>query len=703
MTSRPAERPETPPNPSIVIPFSRDIDFVERAIFDQIHQKCVVLGSRTALVGLGGVGKSQLAIEYAYRTQDRSPEPWVFWVHASNAARFEQSFRDIANYVKISGRQNPRADVFQLVHDWLRDDKKGKWVLILDNVDDVGFLVEARRTGQDGQTIGIESGNPRPLVSYLPQCPHGSILITTRSEDVALNLVEKRDLITIDPMSSEDALKLFESKLGGDTDGSDNADVTAELLVALELMPLAIVQAAAYILRRKPRYSVREYLQSFRESDRKKTSLLDYNGKQLRRDREAKNSIIVTWQVSFDHIRKIRPSAADLLSLMSFFDRQGIADALLQKRSEQIKSRQDQRESVASNCFDNDTGYSDDEEGSISQSSMSDGFEEDVSVLRNYSFISVNANGTTFEMHGLVQLATRKWLEAHGQIERWKHQFIKNLDAELPTGEYENWERCQALFPHAQSAAAQRPKEQDSLLDWASMLYNAAWYALRMGKGVETENMSVHVMKARKKILGDEHSDTLDGMGMVGLAYNLNGRWDAAEKLFVQVMETRKTKLGVDHPDTLTSMANLALTYANQGRWNDAEKLEVQVMETRKTKLGVDHPDTLTSMGNLALTYGNQGRWDDAEKLEVLVMETSKTKLGVDHPSTLTSMNNLAFTWKRSGKETEAVRLMQECVRFRKRVLGLNHPSSISSCRALDTWKAEQEDVALSIHRAEDG
>jgi hypothetical protein len=78
-------------------------------------------------------------------------------------------------------------------------------------------------------------------------------------------------------------------------------------------------------------------------------------------------------------------------------------------------------------------------------------------------------------------------------------------------------------------------------------------------------------------------------------------------------------------------------------------------------------------------------------------METSKTKLGVDHPDTLTSMNNLAFTWKGNGKETEAVSLMEECVKFRKRVLGVGHPNSISSCRALDIWKAEQEDVVLAI------
>jgi hypothetical protein len=221
-------------------------------------------------------------------------------------------------------------------------------------------------------------------------------------------------------MSRADALTLFENKLGWHDDGSDDGDVATELLVALEFMPLAIIQAAAYISRRKLRYSVRKYLQDFRESDRKRTSLLDYNSRQLRRDREAKNSIIVTWQISFDHIRKIRPLAADLLSLMSFFDRQGIPDTLLQNRSEQIKSRQDQGKTTVSNRVDNDTSYSNDDEDGASQSSMSDRFEEDVSVLRNYSFISVNADGITFDMHGLVQLATRKWLEAHGQIEKWK-------------------------------------------------------------------------------------------------------------------------------------------------------------------------------------------------------------------------------------------------------------------------------------------
>jgi hypothetical protein len=126
------------------------------------------------------------------------------------------------------------------VHEWLCDEKKGKWALILDNVDDTSFLVDTRRTRQDRQTSSIKSKNSRSLLSYLLQCLHRSILITTRSEDEALKLVEPRDIIIVELMSIQDALALFKNKLGDDNSSDDNNNAT-ELLVALELMPLAIV------------------------------------------------------------------------------------------------------------------------------------------------------------------------------------------------------------------------------------------------------------------------------------------------------------------------------------------------------------------------------------------------------------------------------------------------------------------------------
>ncbi|CAJ2505606.1 Uu.00g130000.m01.CDS01 [Anthostomella pinea] len=109
----PLERPETPPNPTAVIPFNRDRDFVQRnTILDQVHRLCSEPASRTALVGLGGVGKSQIAIEYTYQIRERSPKTWVFWVHASSAPRYEQSFRDIADYLKLPGRTSPQNNIF---------------------------------------------------------------------------------------------------------------------------------------------------------------------------------------------------------------------------------------------------------------------------------------------------------------------------------------------------------------------------------------------------------------------------------------------------------------------------------------------------------------------------------------------------------------------------------------------------------------
>ncbi|KAF2790576.1 hypothetical protein K505DRAFT_250898, partial [Melanomma pulvis-pyrius CBS 109.77] len=532
--------PETPPRPSIVIPFPRDADYVERgATLSRLHQLCAAPGSRAALVGLGGVGKSQLVIEHAYRAREQSHETWVFWVHASNAARFEQSYRDIADCVKIAGRQNLRANIFKLVHDWLRD-SKDPWLLILDNMDDARFLLHVQTNSLEQPS---DSGTAsRPLREYLPHCERGSIIVTTRNKDAALKLVEQRDMIAVQPMDEEQAQALFKKKLGVQGDDSD----IAELAAALEYMPLAIVQAAAYISERAPRCSVKKYLDEFRRSERRRASLLHHDKGQLRRDWEAKGSIIVTWQISFEHIRQTRPSAADLLSLMSFFDRQGIPEGVLRSRAVQRSAQFNRQDRIEEDIDSQD-------EDDMSQSSTSeDEFEEDVVALRNFCLVSVNIDRTSFEMHALVQLATRKWLDSNGKLEQWRHQFISNLCAVFPTGKYENWAACQVLFAHAKSAVGQQP-EESSLAEWATLLYRAAWYAEGIGNISDAKEFALKSMNARIRALGQEHEHTLSSMAMAGLAYKLGGEWDAAEELEVQVMETRKKKLGVDHPDTLSS------------------------------------------------------------------------------------------------------------------------------------------------------
>ena len=595
----------------------------------------------------------------------------MLWIHASSAARFEQGVREIAGLAKIRGRDDPKANIFQLVRDWLRGVKSGRWVLVLDNLDDATFLLEPYR--QDSSTYST-------LFEYLPVCDHGSILITTRSADAARKLVQHSDMISVGVIKDGDAVRLLEKKFG---DRMDMTDVL-ELATELENMPLALTQAAAYLRQMGGRCSVQRYLERLRKSDESKNSILNKDAGDLWRDRAARNSVFLTWQISFEHVHKTRPSAAELLSLMSFCDRQAIPEALVRRgdSNEEAGAREDENDDPGNGSSESADSDNVSAVGGVGDN-WDDAFDEDIRMLEGYSFVSLTTDPSTFKMHKLVQVAMRKWLESRGQLEQWKEQYIDNLCALFPPGSYENWPICQVYYPHAQSAAELKPKGGKAALKWATIMYNAAWYAWTRLSAVDAEKMAVVSWKARAKMLGEHHKDTLSSQAMLALTKTSQGRWGEAEQLEVQVMKTSKMVLGAEHPSTLTSMGNLASTYRNQGRWEEAEQLEVQVMETRKKVLGVEHPDMLLSVANLASTYRNQGRWDEAEKLQHQALETRKKVLGEEHPDTLMSMGNLALIYQDQGRWNEAEKLEVQVAETRKKVLGTEHPDTLTSINNL--------------------
>ncbi|KAI9778954.1 MAG: hypothetical protein M1839_007765 [Geoglossum umbratile] len=621
------------PAPSSTVPFRRDPHFIDRKIFTEIKYKSQQSASRVALVGLGGVGKSQIAIEYAYQVRDESPTTWVFWVHAGTQARFEEGYRRIAETARIGGWDNPKANVLRLVRNWLCDESNGRWVMIIDNADDWGvFFPPLNRT----QAIGADKLGQaaESLSEFLPQSPNGSILITSRSRDVAYRLTGSQTYVReVKPMDKGDALALLRKKLSFDAD-EHNA---IELLQVLDYMPLAITQAAAYIEQRAPRMTISRYLDEIRRSDHDQARLLKKDVGDSRRDDRVSNSIITTWQISFEYIRKDLPTAARLLSLMN-----------------------------------------EDQEADL---------EEDIHTLTNYSLIEMNEDGSEFEMHRLVQFSMKKWLELYDELDRWKGMYVTLMNDSYPVGRHENWTVCQALFPHAQAVIACRPTDVKSLEVWASVLFKAAWYTSEMGNYQAAQEVGLSALEAREATLGAEHPETLNSINSLGVVLDWQGKYIEAEAMHRRALEANERVLGPEHPSTLTSMANLASTYRNQGRWKEAEELFVQVMETRKRMLGKEHPSTLTSMANLASTYRNQGRWKEAEELFVQVMETSARVLGKEHPDTLTSMANLAFTLKSQGRNREAMLLLEKCFKLQQSVLGPQHPYTTSSLEALNEWQ----------------
>ncbi|KAK4656406.1 LOW QUALITY PROTEIN: hypothetical protein QC762_0060060 [Podospora pseudocomata] len=736
------ERSETPPRPFATIPFSRDPDFVNRGdILEQIDRRCSEPAARVALVGLGGIGKSQLAIEFAHRITEKQPDIWVFWVHAGVYERVEDGFRTIANTVKLAGRNEPKANIPQLVYSWLSNERNGRWIMILDSADDRDVFDNANIA--HGTTSGNERER-RPFATYLPQSQNGSIIVTTR--ELAFRLTGRRqNMIEIGPMAQTDALALLEKKLGSPAD----LDVAADLVQALDLVPLAISQAAAYIQARAPRSSPEKYLAEFRKSEHRKSSLYStmlgtYDGMEAHRTRflpHGKYLLTTSAAVcggSLVTYELFRPARYPWLGLKP--RRVTKEDIPGRRIDEDGDTDFDSGRSATDGAVDDDMdGDTDSDLTDDSADTTDDGFEDDVAMLRDYCLIATTEMDE-FEMHGLVQFSTRKWLEQWGQQETFKQKFIERMAASFPTGNYKNWATCRNLFAHVQVAVAYQPSDDRNDL-WATLLYNGGWFAwsqgryevaqrmvgkarrarenrlgkedtaslhsmslfalvlLDRGQWEEAEKLEVQVMETSKTKLGADHPSTLMSMANLASTYRNQGRWEEAEKLDVQVMETSKTKLGADHPSTLMSMANLASTYWYQGRWEEAEKLEVQVMETRKTKLGADHPDTLTSMANLASTFWKQGRWEEAENLFLQVMETSKTKLGADHPDTLTSMANLASTYRNQGRWEEAEKLDVQVMETRKTKLGADHPDTLTSMANLAfTWKSQgRHSTALAL------
>jgi tetratricopeptide (TPR) repeat protein len=209
-------------------------------------------------------------------------------------------------------------------------------------------------------------------------------------------------------------------------------------------------------------------------------------------------------------------------------------------------------------------------------------------------------------------------------------------------------------------------------------------------------------LEKRKRVLGEEHPDTLGTMNDLAATFYEQGRLSEAEELGLRVLEKRKRVLGEEHPDILTSMSGLAITFEKQGRLNEAEELGLQVLEKMKRVLGEEYPDTLESMSNLAVTFYKQGRLSEAEELGLRVLEKRKRVLGEEHLNTLESMNNLAITVNSRGRIDESITLMSEVVALRSRLLGIDHPDTKDSAASLSEWREEKSSAQLRPKDVED-
>ena len=408
------------------------------------------------------IRKSQIAIEYCYRFKDRHSASSVFWIGAGTRAEFTKGYEEIADSIKIPGRNDAGVDILQLVCTWLRRHQRDKWLLVIDNADYSAFF-----SGGPKEELAVELGtvydSASPISKFIPETRNGFVLITSRSKTIARRLTgDITTVLTVEPMPLDEARTLLHIHLAADGNIKD----VDQLLQPLSRIPLALKQAAAYINRHAPRMTVKKYLLELLIGGSAQAELLYQGFSDVRKDPNSAKSIGQTWQLVLYHIRDMAPSSIHFLSLASLFDPDGIhKDLLMHYEDEQTAN----------------LGYQRKREG---------GFDKDISILKSYSFIMTNEHGDSFVMHRLVQSWLKVWLQRVGELEKWKVKFLSILSTAFPGNPYKNRAKCKSLFPHAVLAIDYRPAEVKHLELYATVLERVSSYARAIGNYELAETMS---------------------------------------------------------------------------------------------------------------------------------------------------------------------------------------------------------------------
>lgn len=614
----------------------------------------------------------------------------MLWVHAGNTARFVESYKRIASELQILGRDDPNVDVVQLVRDWLETKYECRWLMIFDNVDD-------RKSFFETYTYAGKA-----LREYVPQNPQGSIIYTTRNVDIGMDLALDRLPVTVPPMDVYEAQALLGERIRAESTETEQL----ELLEDLVYLPLAISQATAFMAKRHK--SVAEYVKLYRGSESTRIRLLgqrfNYHGREAR----PLESVVTTWWVSFNYIKTENPRSAEVLSMMSFMDQQGIPFSLL------IADEEDN--------FD---------------------FEEAMGLLEAFSLVTLDTHRYSCNVHRLVTVAVQAWLsEYENKREMVAAQVLELVSDRFPNGYFESWPTCRIYFPHAEevlrsSAAVIRA---GTLHAKASLLLNLSNFLRTQGRYDASELRARESMQFFELLYGSEHSDTLSAIASYASTVYKLGRYQEAMLLQRQILKSREKVLGISHratleslnalgsglktlgqyreaeeihrkeliekqkilkeqpedlgmqADVLIAMNNVADVLTNQRKFVEAERLHREALGKAELVLGRLHPDVFITRGQLAGTVRDQGRLEEAEQMYNALLRDRLELLGDHHPDTLITLSNLATVFARQGNQQKAEGLYREVLRIEQETLGVGHPSTINTMHNLACSTFDRKD-----------
>ena len=589
---------------------------------------------RAALSGLGGVGKTQAAIEYAVRHRTEY-QNGVFWVNAGTTSGLTSGFVEIAKTLRLpAATSSDQEQIVRAVLDWLN--ARDRWLLILDNVD--------------------ERREARPFV---PTNDKGDLIITSR-ESVFQELGIARGLEVVD-LDSDEALRFLLARTGRSEVDPREREAATELAAELGHLPLALEQAAAYVTENNAAFSA--YLDAFRK---RRVALLEKAGRLLSRD-----TVAVTWAANFEAVERASPAAADVLRSSAFLGADAIPFELFLNGAKLLG------QPIAEALEEPDDLV----------------IAELLRPLARYSLIRSDAASRVFGMHRLVQEIARAAL-SEAERRTYVERAVCALDASFPTVAYANWAQCERLAPHVTSIDRSVDESVGRPETFGRVLDDAARYLRERGRYAEALPLQERALAIKEKALGPDHPDLAVSLNGLAILYYDRGRYAEGQSLSERALAIREKALGADHIDVARILNNLANLHYDQGRYAEALPLHERALAIREKTLGPDHTDVAISLNGLAILYSCLGRPAEAQLLHERALTIREKALGPDHPNVAFSLHNLAEVHRNQGRYAEAQPLVERALAIWEKALGPEHRLVAESLTGLANVYADQRRYA---------
>ena len=648
-----AEEPSVPP---WHVPYQRNRYFTGRNdTLEHLHTTFLhseqrgIFPAQVALCGLGGIGKTQTALEYVYRYADEYTA--VLWAQAETREDLLSECIALATTLNLPEKNLiDHHQVAAALMGWLRTHEG--WLLILDNADDLGMVSE-----------------------FLPRGGKGHILLTTRAMATGQHI----EGIEIEKMGYEDGVSLLLHRAKLIRDDTNLTGIAPPLYQQARMicelvdgLPLALSQVAAYI--EESAIDLGDYLALFQA----------YPSSLLQRPSELSqsnysHSVATTWALSFEKIERSNAAAADVLRLCAFLQPDGISEHLLLQGAGAAGSH---LQSIAAHPLV---------------------LYEAIGALRKYSFIRRNTQTKTLSIHRLVQIFLKETMTREDQ-RLWAERTVRVVNCALPDlidYAVSSWATYQDHLPHALLCYELIQEWQLAFPEAARLLDLVGVYLRDHARYSEAEPILRDALTMREKLLGTPHPVVVQSLNNLGLLY-----WERREFAEAQILFERALALceqgSVSHLEKANSLINLAAVYLFlQDKFGEAESLLQNAFRLCEEALAgnyAGHAETTellgTSFNNLGFLYHLHGRYREAEPLYLRAHTLWEQLHGAQHPRVATMLHNLGRNYQFLRDYESSERYQLRALAIYEQLLGAMHPLTANSLNSLGELYSAQERYA---------